>query len=168
MVWLCAWRGGGLSGGGAKRRSFTLLSPMLRRLVTSVIFSCCLCAISAAKADFRLCNNTNNRVSVALAYTDGRNWLSEGWWNLRSAACETLLRGPLAAQYYYVYAMDERGGEWKGKAFMCTRDREFRIDGREDCFARGFDRTGFFEIDTGRDAKNWTVQLTDPTPSPAQ
>jgi hypothetical protein len=26
---------------------------------------------------------------------------------------------------------------------------------------RGFDRTGFFEIDTGKDAKNWTVQLTD-------
>jgi hypothetical protein len=86
--------------------------------------------------------------------------------NLRASACETLLRGPLAAQYYYVYAMDERGGEWKGKAFMCTRDREFRIDGRDDCFAHGYDRTGFFEIDTGRDAKNWTVQLTDPTPTP--
>jgi len=27
---------------------------------------------------------------------------------------------------------------------------------------RGFDRTGFFEVDTGKDAKNWTVQLTDP------
>ncbi|PWB80391.1 MAG: hypothetical protein C3F11_18070 [Methylocystaceae bacterium] len=139
-----------------------------RLLVTSVIFSCCLCAMSPARADFRLCNNTSSRVSVALAYTDGRNWLSEGWWNLRASACETLLRGPLAAQYYYVYAMDERGGEWKGKAFMCTRDREFRIDGRDDCFARGFERTGFFEIDTGRDAKNWTVQLTDPTPSSAQ
>ncbi|BGE83790.1 hypothetical protein Ms3S1_02260 [Methylosinus sp. 3S-1] len=115
-----------------------------------------------------MCNNTSNRVSVALAYTDGRGWLSEGWWNLRASDCETLLRGPLAAQYYYIYAMDERGGEWKGKAFMCTRDREFRIDGREDCFARGFDRTGFFEIDTGRDAKNWTVQLTDPTSTTAR
>ena len=119
-------------------------------------------------ADFRLCNNTTTRVSIALAYTDGRNWLSEGWWNLRPSACETILRGPLAAQYYYVYAMDERGGEWKGKAFMCTRDREFRIDGREDCFARGYDRTGFFEVDTGRDAKSWTVQLTDPNTTAPQ
>ena len=116
---------------------------------------------SAAHADFRLCNNTNARVSVSLAYTDGQRWVSEGWWNLKPSACETLLRGPLAAEYYYVYAMDERGAEWKGKAFMCTRDREFHIDGREDCFVRGFDRTGFFEIDTGKDAKNWTVQLTD-------
>lgn len=36
---------------------------------------------SAAHADFRLCNNTNARVSVSLAYTDGQRWVSEGWWN---------------------------------------------------------------------------------------
>ena len=121
-----------------------------------------VCLPGAALADFRMCNNTSSRVSVAMAYTNGASWVSEGWWNIKGAACETLLRGPLAAQYYYVYAIDEHGGEWKGKAFMCTRDREFRIDGREDCFVRGFDRSGFFEVDTGKDAKNWTVQLTDP------
>lgn len=115
---------------------------------------------AAAYADFRLCNNASTRVSVAIAYTDGRAWVSEGWWNLKAGACEILLRGPLAAQFYYVYAMDERGGEWKGKSFMCTRDREFRIEGRENCLVRGYERTGFFEVDTGRDAKNWTVQLT--------
>lgn len=132
---------------------------MFRGAIALAIFVCGVAYVSPAFADFRLCNNTTTRVSIALAYTDGRNWLSEGWWNLRPSACETLLRGPLAAQYYYVYAMDERGGEWKGRAFMCTRDREFRIDGRDDCFARGFDRTGFFEIDTGKDAKSWTVRL---------
>ena len=121
-----------------------------------------LAAASPAQADFRLCNNTTGRLSVALSYTDGEAWVSEGWWNLKPSVCETLLRGPLAAQFYYVYAMDERGGEWKGKAFMCTRDREFKIDGRENCYVRGYDRTGFFEIDTGKDARSWTVQLTDP------
>jgi uncharacterized membrane protein len=131
-------------------------------LVRAILVTGGVLAASAARADFRLCNNTSSRVSVALAYTNGQSWVSEGWWNIKAGACETLLRGPLAAQYYYVYAMDERGGEWKGKAFMCTRDREFRIDGREDCFVRGYDRSGFFEVDTGKDAKNWTVQLTDP------
>lgn len=118
-------------------------------------------APGAARADLRMCNNTAARMSVALAYTDGKNWVSEGWWNLKSLDCVTLLRGALGAQYYYVYAMDERGGEWKGKAFMCTSDREFKIEGRQDCYARGYDRTGFFEVDTGKDAKSWTVQLTD-------
>ena len=119
--------------------------------------------LSPARADFRMCNNTSNRVSVALAYTDGQNWTSEGWWNLKPSDCDILLRGTLAAEFYYVYAMDERGGEWKGKAFMCTSDREFKIDGRQDCYVRGYDRTGFFEVDTGKDARDWTVQLTDPT-----
>jgi uncharacterized membrane protein len=123
-------------------------------------------AAAPAHADLRLCNNSSGRVSVAIAYTDGQTWVSEGWWNLKSTVCETLLRGNLAAQFYYIYAMDERGGEWKGKAYMCTRDREFRIEGRENCLVRGFDRTGFFEVDTGKDAKNWTVQLTDSSQAP--
>ncbi len=139
-----------------------------RRLRFTQAWIVCLGAIAAlhsgpAAADFRMCNNTASRVSVSLAYTDGQGWVSEGWWNLKPSDCDTLLRGALAAQFYYVYAMDERGGEWKGKAFMCTSDREFKIEGRQDCYVRGFDRTGFFEVDTGKDAKNWTVQLTDPT-----
>ena len=134
--------------------------PMLRPILVALAAS--LVLAPQVRADFRICNNTASRVSIALAYTDGQAWVSEGWWNLKSTNCETLLRGPLAAQFYYVYGMDESGGEWKGKAFMCTRDREFRIEGRQDCYVRGFDRTGFFEVDTGRDAKNWTVQLTDP------
>ena len=83
-------------------------------------FGAALVAAAPASADLRMCNNTGGRVSVALAYTDGQGWVSEGWWNLKSLDCATLLRGALAAQFYYVYAMDERGGEWKGKAFMCT------------------------------------------------
>jgi uncharacterized membrane protein len=135
---------------------------MKRALIPALIAAAGLqCSATPARADFRLCNNSTSRVSTALAYTDGETWISEGWWNLKPGACETLVRGPLAAEYYYVYAMDEHGGEWKGKAFMCTRDREFRIIGREDCFVRGFDRTGFFEVDTGKEARNWTVQLTD-------
>jgi uncharacterized membrane protein len=140
------------------------IMPACHKATLRAALVLCACASTgAARADFRMCNNTGAKVSVALAYTNGSGWVSEGWWNIKPAACETLLRGPLAAEFYYVYAIDEHGGEWKGKAFMCTRDREFRIDGREDCFVRGYDRSGFFEVDTGKDAKNWTVQLTDPS-----
>ncbi len=114
-----------------------------------------------AAADFRLCNNTGSRVGVAIGYKDNEHWTTEGWWNLSSRTCETLLRGPLVARFYYVYAVDyDRGGEWAGKAFMCTREKEFTIRGTDDCLARGYDRTGFFEVDTG-EQPSWTVQLTD-------
>src|SRR6202167_3671163 len=103
-----------------------------------------------AAADFRLCNNTASRVGVAIGYKDAEGWTTEGWWNFPSHTCETILKGNLVARFYYVYAIDyDRGGEWMGQAVMCTRDKEFTIWGIADCLARGFDRTGFFEVDTG-------------------
>jgi len=114
-----------------------------------------------AKADFRLCNNTGSRVGVAIGYKDNEGWTTEGWWNVSSRSCETLLRGALVARYYYIYAVDyDRGGEWSGKAYMCSREKEFTIRGTENCLARGYDRTGFFEVDTS-EQRSWTVQLTD-------
>ena len=121
-----------------------------------------------AEADFRLCNNTSSRVGIALGYKDAEGWTTEGWWNVSSRSCETLLKGTLVARYYYIYALDyDRGGEWSGQAFMCSRDKEFTIKGTENCLARGFDRTGFFEVDTG-EQRAWTVQLTDANEQPAQ
>lgn len=116
---------------------------------------------SPAWADFRLCNNTASRVGIALGYKDNDGWATEGWWNVAPRSCETLLKGTLVARYYYIYAIDyDRGGEWSGQAFMCSRDKEFTIRGTEDCLARGYDRTGFFEVDTG-EQRSWTVQLTE-------
>jgi Protein of unknown function (DUF1036) len=50
---------------------------------------------------------------------------------------------------------------------MCTRDKEFTIRGIGDCLARGYDRTGFFEVDTG-EQRAWTVQLTESGEQPGQ
>jgi uncharacterized membrane protein len=123
---------------------------------------------SPAAADFRLCNNTAGRVGLAVGYKDADGWTTEGWWNLPARTCETVLKGNLVARYYYVYAIDyDRGGEWMGQAYMCTRDKEFTIRGIGDCLARGYDRTGFFEVDTG-EQRAWTVQLTESSEQPMQ
>lgn len=130
-------------------------------LIAALAFAALSLWGTQAKADFRLCNNTSSRVGIALGYKDAEGWTTEGWWNVSSRSCETLLRGTLVARYYYIYALDyDRGGEWSGQAFMCSRDKEFTIKGTENCLARGFDRTGFFEVDTG-EQRAWTVQLTE-------
>ena len=141
---------------------------LLARLVPVLLVALLCLSASPASADFRLCNNTASRVGIALGYKDAEGWTTEGWWNISSRACETLLRGTLVARYYYIYAIDyDRGGEWSGQAFMCSRDKEFTIRGTEDCLARGYDRTGYFEVDTG-EQRAWTVQLTDVNEQPAQ
>ena len=129
----------------------------------AVVVAALIGGTDPAAADFRLCNNTGSRVGIAIGYKDSEGWTTEGWWNLSARTCETLVKGQLVARFYYVYAVDyDRGGEWSGKAFMCTRDKEFTIRGIEDCLARGYDRTGFFEVDT-TEQRSWTVQLTEST-----
>jgi len=136
-----------------------LLRSFLRAAAPALLFA--FITALPAHADFRLCNNTGSRVGVAIGYKDAEGWTTEGWWNISARSCDTLLRGALVARYYYIYAVDyDRGGEWSGHAFMCSRDKEFTIRGTENCLARGYDRTGFFEVDTG-EQRSWTVQLTD-------
>jgi uncharacterized membrane protein len=142
-----------LTGARCGARSGALLGCALAGII--------VLAPQPAAADFRLCNNTTSRVGISLGYKENDGWSTEGWWNLPPRTCETLMRGPLVARYYYIYAVDyDRNGEWSGQAYMCTRDKEFTIRGTEDCLARGFDRTGFFEVDTG-EQPSWTVQLTE-------
>ncbi|WP_336055209.1 DUF1036 domain-containing protein [Nitratireductor sp. CH_MIT9313-5] len=116
-------------------------------------------------ADFRVCNATQNLVGVAIGYRAATGWISEGWWHIEGSTCKTLIEGRLESRYYYLYAEDAtRGGRWEGPVQMCVADKEFKISGVNDCFARGFQRAGFQEYDTG-EQENWMVQLTDGGPS---
>jgi uncharacterized membrane protein len=124
-------------------------------------FLACLAA-TPAYADLKLCNTTASRVGVAIGYKDAEGWATEGWWNIASHTCETLLKGVLIGRFYYIHAVDyDRGGEWAGTLFMCTDDKSFTIRDTKDCAKRGYKRTGFFEVDTGEE-RDWTVRLTDP------
>lgn len=132
---------------------------VLPRLSGLALFSLVMFAAAPARADLKVCNDTDSRVGVALGYKDTKGWVSEGWWNIGPRSCETLLKGDLIARYYYVYAVDyDRGGSWGGKAIMCTRDKLFTIRGLEACEDRGYQRTGFFEVDTTEEP-DWTVTL---------
>ena len=114
-----------------------------------------------ALADLRVCNETGNPISIALGYRAERGWQSEGWWVAPPAQCATVFQGDLNSRFFYIFAADDiGGGAWEGSVFMCTRDESFTIFGVEDCLARGYERTGFFEVDT-QNRSEWMLQLTD-------
>ena len=117
--------------------------------------------LQQAKADFRLCNDTKSLIGISLGYREKEKWITEGWWQVPSDTCSSLIEGDLSSRFFYLYAEDaDHGGQWRGDIFMCTDDREFRIDGIQECFSRGFQKTGFFEIDTGK-KNSWMVRLTE-------
>jgi uncharacterized membrane protein len=138
-------------------------STSLRRYLTPLASLVALGLVTGtALADLKLCNATSSRIGVSIGYRDAKGWATEGWWNIASQTCETLLKGTLSSRFYYVHAVDyDRGGEWAGTHQMCSMDKAFTIRGTQDCLKRGYKKTGFFEVDTN-DAKDWTIRLTDP------
>lgn len=150
-------RGSGMRFGEGRllRRSSAMPLLLLFAAASSIMIA------SPARADFRVCNATQNLVGVAIGYRAHSGWVTEGWWHVDGSSCKTLIEGPLSSRYYYLYAEDaERGGRWDGPINMCVAEKEFKIAGVTDCFARGFQRAGFQEYDTGEQS-SWMVQLTD-------
>lgn len=120
------------------------------------------CSGSLAYADFRVCNSTQKTVGVAIGYRASTGWRSEGWWQVGPTSCKTLIEGALSSRFYYLYAEDANGtGRWDGTVNMCVSENEFKIDGVKNCFARGYQKFGFREIDT-QNQISWMVQLTEP------
>ena len=132
-----------------------------RFLLASLIASGTFAVATPAAADFKVCNDTGTQVGVSIGYRKKKGWVSEGWWLVPARACATVIPGKLSSRYFYVFAEDEvSGGQWRGPIFMCTSNREYRIEGLKNCYARGFEQMGFFEVDTGRQT-SWQVRLTE-------
>ncbi|MCQ8783261.1 DUF1036 domain-containing protein [Mangrovibrevibacter kandeliae] len=114
-----------------------------------------------ARADFRVCNGTQSLVGVAIGYRAEAGWTTEGWWRIPATTCKSIIEGELSSRFYYLYAEDAEGrGRWGGQIDLCIAENEFKIVGVKDCFARGYQKMGFREYDTGEQG-SWMVQLTE-------
>ena len=134
----------------------------LALLLVGLVLSTLAVSSAPALADLRVCNQSSNQVSIALGYRADKGWQSEGWWVAPPQKCAIVYQGDLHSRFFYLYVADDiGGGAWGGSVYMCTRDESFTIFGVEDCLARGYERTGFFEVDT-QNRTDWTLQLTDP------
>jgi len=120
-----------------------------------------LTLVSPAEAAFAVCNKTPRPARVALGFFNGTDWASTGWWTVEPKACQTLITEPLEARYYYLYASDGGPGSWAGgRSFCIAPEQKFEIVGRGACARRGYDRKGFFQVDTGR-MSDYTQWLSD-------
>ena len=146
----------------------TLVSKILKRFklpasaaVATLLFPANGLVPSAAQAEFKVCNKSDSLIGVAIGYKQGEEWITEGWWRIPPDICSSIVEGDLTSRYFYLHAESvDADGKWRGPVFMCTSNVEFKILGVKDCFARGYERTGFFEVDTA-EQKSWQVRLTN-------
>ncbi|MFT5615636.1 MAG: putative membrane protein, partial [Granulosicoccus sp.] len=123
---------------------------------------------AAAWAGLEICNETSAKLTVAIGYKDGDDWVSEGWWNIAVDDCATPLKDELTGRFYYYRALVS-GREFRDENIaFCTVGKAFTIVGDSNCDARGYDKSMFSKIDTGKTAKHFTFTITEagfPTPT---
>lgn len=131
----------------------------MRAIVLVLAALVALC--SPAEAGLNVCNKGAREVKVAVGLFNGTRWMSQGWSRVPAGKCAVLVAGKLVARYYYMYASDGAVGTWDGgKSFCVGTTDQFAIVGRGGCAGRGYDRRGFFEIDTGN-RLDYTQSLSD-------
>jgi uncharacterized membrane protein len=114
-----------------------------------------------ALANFSVCNRADHAARIALGRFNGIDWMSEGWWDVGAGKCQVLIEGQLKGRYYYLLTNDSSAGVWPGAHNFCVGAKEsFRIYGRDNCAGRGYDRKGFYQIDTEQKL-DYTTYISD-------
>ena len=147
MVSVALIRAPGFKGEEDMRSSTVLLAVGLASLA------------GAAQAGLTVCNKTAYVQGVSIGYKSGNNWVSEGWWNIDPGRCATVVGGALKNRYYY-YRAEVDGGPFDGGGYyFCTTPSAYTIVGDANCRGRGYDRENFREVDTGSQARDFTLTL---------
>jgi uncharacterized membrane protein len=147
---------------------------MQRAAMILAIWAGLLGLTGAAHAGLTFCNKADVQHSFAFAYKDGENWRAKGWWNIDPGDCKLVLAGDLKRRYYY-YRATANGRTFSGdNYYFCTEQSVFDIVGEQgNCSARGHDSSEFRKLDTGKSAKDFTLNLvpaggdqSPPAPAP--
>jgi uncharacterized membrane protein len=120
-----------------------------------------------ADAGFRVCNQTDIRISAALGYVNhARGRVAQGWWVVDVGQCTSLITTDLDNRYYYVYAESTADGgktTWSGKVSFCIQKQKFLLSQAQygkntpdDCAKAGLEVARFDVVDVGQ-SKNHTV-----------
>lgn len=134
-----------------------------RLLFGMVAISIALLGIGTpARAELNVCNQTKERVAVALGFRQQGQWFSQGWWNIEPGRCQALIAGKLTETKYYLYA-DAKGGTWymSGPYRFCVKNQAFKIIGNTNCESYGSRRQGFREVDVGNNS-SFTYEIYQP------
>ena len=114
----------------------------------------------SARAEFSICNQSFDVVNVAIGQDVGGEFETEGWWTIGTNQCASVIKGELFNRYIYVYATDVFGQPiLDGLTDMCIGPKRFTITGIDDCWQRGYQAAGFFEVDT-KEVERWTLFLS--------
>ena len=130
-----------------------------------------LCAVllpfcaSPANAALRLCNQTSYVLYAATGFKTDTGAASQGWTRVAPGDCRDVLKKPLGAMPYYLYARSSTGhsGEarvWGGQFPLCVKDSNFALNTTAASCGDDAYAVPFSPVDT-HGQPSWTTTLTE-------
>jgi uncharacterized membrane protein len=116
--------------GGSAMTFFTWRCLTVGILALTAV-ACTATNVAAMQRHVVLCNKSNINFEVAVAYDKAgtREITSEGWFKVRSCACETLFNADVRATEFFYYVTKEgsavNAALSSGKAPICVRGESF-------------------------------------------
>ena len=114
-----------------------------------------------ALAGLDICNDSAQRLSIAVASMKEGEWVASGWWVAEPAECVSPVKGDLRNRYYYYRATTPDGVFIEGDTYFCVSQEVFDAPGQGNCEARGYQERGFAKLDTGTEATHFRLSLHD-------
>jgi uncharacterized membrane protein len=129
----------------ARMRNATLVLVTIALLATVDGF---LMLTSPARADsWTVCNRSPEELNAVIAYSDGRQYISKGWWRLGACGgCKTVLSGNIPIKGVFLRA-EGASSTVEGTELFCAKRTAFEMpnanaDDRA-CRARGGEQMAF-------------------------
>lgn len=125
-----------------------------------------LAMAGAARAEYRLCNQTGYILDVALAIETEGATATQGWFRVLPGACSAVLSGAAAGERFFVHTSTpsfygERPEAADISRMFCVLPGEFLLAGAETCRNNGGALVGFSEVTAEGDGEDATTVLTD-------
>src|SRR5262245_16835309 len=135
---------------------------MVRKMVIAVALAAGFFGVhSPSWAGLKFKNYTSETIWIAIAYTQDGALCAEGWWEIKPGQTSELRSGNLAHRYYYFYAHTaSEKNYWKSDyQFWVHPTNSFTIPDRSTSPFKEAKLVGFYRIDTGPKARDFTVNL---------
>lgn len=92
-------------------------------------------AINTKKIDFK--NNSTSKVDIAVAYYNGKEWMSVGWYKVNAGESFTYNLGEYKYTYIYWYAQSLPDNKvWTGDTPICVSSNAFELSDKNSCYGR--------------------------------
>ena len=116
---------------------------------------------TVSPAGYSICNDTAGLIWTALAFRDGKQALTAGWWKVPPGGCAHALTMPLHIGEVYVHAEGHNkpalvGGPDK----FCVANITFQTTDNGNCAARGLATAGFAKTST-KGVTGYTAHIGD-------